>query len=144
MAQTYGGFQLGEFQNDYQTSIMAVGIYIADPEFIDPDMRDFKTWRFPVVSPTEEHILTFDYTSELISAEQVTGIPSVTVECTAGDDPNPSMIIVGPLAFNALYTQVMFPVSGGLPECDYYFSVTTYTTNLFKVLGRYAILPVRA
>ena len=45
----YGGFQLGTFQNDFQTSVYLIGLYTVDPEFVDPCMRDFRTDRKSVV-----------------------------------------------------------------------------------------------
>ena len=139
----YGGFQLGDFQSDFQTSVYVVGRYVVDPEFLDPCMRDFRTFRFPVVSPAEEHVLTWDFSSELLSGETLAGFPTITVEVTAGVDPNSGTYWQGQPSLNAALTQVSVPWMGGLDNCDYYISVDAPTSTPYKVLGRYSLLSVR-
>ena len=139
----YGGFQLGTFQNDFQTSVYLIGLYTVDPEFVDPCMRDFRTFRFPVISPNEEHVLTWDFSSELIGTETLTGLPTISVEVTAGVDPNAGNYWQGQPSFNTALTQVSIPWMGGLDNCDYYISVDVPTTTPYKVLGRYSLLSVR-
>lgn len=143
MTAIFGGFQPTAFQDDYQTSVVLVGVYTVDPEFVDPCMRDFRTFRFPIVSPAEEHVLTWDFSSELLPGEELSGVPILGVECIAGMDPNPGAILKSSPAYNLLFTQVSQPAMGGLDNCDYYISVSCPTTTPFKVLGRYSILSVR-
>lgn len=128
-----------------------VGLYEFDPEFVDAVSRGVllelmpTTYRFPVIGPTEDRVLTFDFTSDLDPGETLAGIIGVTVAVTAGIDPNPTTIFDGIASYDNTLMQVQQPVRGqGVIDTDYYIVVTAPTTNPFKILARYGLLQVRA
>jgi hypothetical protein len=125
-------------------------VYPLDPEFVVCCDSDDSTFRFPEIGVGEERVLTFDFSSDLLPGEGLIDTPVVSVSTTAGDDGTPTDVLNGAAEYNAVVapatpTQVQQPVSGAnaQPGFDYFFSVTAQTSNPQKVLGRYAILPIR-
>lgn len=123
----------------------AVGLYTFDPEFVVTQPRVSATQIFNELGPTEERVLTFDFTDDLDFGETLVGPITLAVTCTLGTDPTPLDVLNGIPAYNGALTQVMQPISAAnaVVGCDYYFVVTGRTTNPQKVLARYAILPIR-
>jgi hypothetical protein len=94
--------------------------------------------------PAEKVVLTFDFTSELITGETLTGIPTVSFFVSQGVDASPGAMLNGAATIDATSKLVLQPVQAGLAGVDYVFKVSSTTSNAQKVLVRTGILKVRA
>lgn len=125
------------------TNQSPAGLWPIDPRFTIAGKNEFMTPRFPSIGPTEERVLTFNFGDDLVNGELLTGIISVSIVCTAGDDANPADLFDGSPSFSTDLTEVSMPIKGGTTGFDYYITVTSQTTNQKKILDRFGLLPVR-
>lgn len=119
--------------------------YPVDPLFIAA-MGDGCENVLPQIGPDEERVVTFDFSSDLITGETLTGGPTTTFTTLAGTDPGPVNPLSGAPEYNSgTVTQVQQPVvgSGGTPGNAYLLKCVSATSNPEKVLERYAILNIR-
>jgi hypothetical protein len=90
---------------------------------------------FPEIDPDAQRVLTVNFTqnipqgSVLIPLPGQTG-PTVTVVCTAGNDPNPGNILLAPAEYDASGLYVLQPVGNlsGLIGNDYELEFRTACT----------------
>jgi hypothetical protein len=121
-----------------------VGTYPVDPYFVIGVRRQYFTQRFPIIGPGEDHVLSFKFADELAAGETLEGIPTVNVSVSAGVDGSaPGDLLNGSPAFDSSLTMVEQPIHGAIQDNDYYFTVTSPTSNPFKSLTRYGLLSVR-
>lgn len=93
--------------------------------------------------PSENVIVTFDFSDALAAGELITGIVSVVASVNAGADASPGSILAGSAAVDLTQTMVMQPVTAGLDTVNYGL-VCLVNTNAGQRLACPAILPVRA
>lgn len=94
--------------------------------------------------PTENVVVTFDYSLALTGNEKLSSIVEITVEVSAGEDPSPGAIIAGPPLINTDQLSLSQPVHLGLDGVNYSIKAVADTTNPDKRLAVTAILPVRS
>ncbi len=102
--------------------------------------------KFPPIDPDAIDILVFDCTRALQPTEVLMGGPILkAVICSAGNDPNPQQIVLGPLSYDSTGRKILVPV-GNLSTRngnDYEFEVLSFTTlPPREIVGR-ALLEVR-
>lgn len=137
----YGGFQGLQnfaFQNDYQTTVLALLVLDPDYEVIRP-----YTYRFCSKTPEDDVVLGFNFTQVLAVGETFVGNPSISFSTLYGGDPNPSALLNGPVQVDLTGQIILVPVIGGLDMNDYIITPWCATTNNFKGLGWPGLLPVR-
>lgn len=93
--------------------------------------------------PSENVVVTFDFSLALSGNESLSSIVEITVEVSAGEDPNPSAIIAGPPLINTDNVSLSQPVHAGLDGVNYSIKAVADTNNPDKRLAVTAILPVR-
>ncbi|MBS0364919.1 MAG: hypothetical protein JSR67_03735 [Proteobacteria bacterium] len=102
-------------------------------------------FRLDTKLPDELLVLTFDFTPDLLSTENLSGTPTVdSLIVDAGTDPSPMNILNGAPQIDSSLKKVLLPVQSGVDLCDYGITVRCPTTNPLKVLGLRGTLPVRA
>lgn len=104
--------------------------------------------RFPEKDPAEAVPLAFNFTSDLLTSELLSGTPTVTVTAEVSQDggtldPTPANILNGPATLDSTRKLVVQPVLGGVNLNDYEVKVVIGTTNAQKILAFAGILPVR-
>jgi hypothetical protein len=122
-----------------------VGMYHGDPNLVIGP-KFYQNPGYVTLGPTEQRIITCDYTADLAEGETLVGVAIAAVENTAGSDPMLVSLVSGLLSFNVGQTQVLVPVNGanGLLDNDYYITVTCATSNPQKVLDRFVLVMVRS
>lgn len=101
---------------------------------------------FPTIDPDAQRVLTFDCSKDLAPTEVLSGgatLPNLI--CTAGIDPAPRGILLGPLSYDTTGTQILVPV-GNLQMRngnDYELEVTSMTNIPPKKVVVRALLQVR-
>ncbi len=98
------------------------------------------TLRFSAIDPSEDMVLTFDFSLGLLTGESLSGSPTVTVTVDFGTDPNASAIVK---ASTISGSTVLVAVAGGLDQTDYHIHCLCPTSNPQKELMTAGILPVR-
>lgn len=93
--------------------------------------------------PSENVVVTFDFSPALVDGEMIDAIVSVTVEVSAGEDASPEDILNGTALVTIDGLAVQQPVTGGLDGVNYSIKALCDTTNPEKRLAVTAILPVR-
>lgn len=101
-------------------------------------------FRFDIKAPSENVLLTFDFSPDLATGETLTGSPTVGFATSYGVDGAPAAIANGAASFDVTAAKVIVPVQAGLALCDYDVTVTVQTTNANKKLTLIGTLPVRA
>lgn len=126
------------------TNQTAVGLYSGDPGFV-VSMRTGTTPTLPEMSPYEAHVVTFDFSDELVNGEILTGIASVTVSVNAGVDPTPLAVLNGQPSYDVSLQHLLQPIIGASAVVgnNYYLVAIAKTSNPLKILARYALLPIR-
>jgi hypothetical protein len=101
---------------------------------------------FPPIDPDAQRVLAFDCTKALEKTEVLQGGAVLKgVVCTAGMDPNPLAIVLGPLSYDLTGRMILVPV-GNLSTRngnDYEFEVSSATNQPPKVVVGRALLEVR-
>lgn len=98
------------------------------------------TTRFSPVDPSEEIVLTFDFTLGLNTGESLTGTPTVSVTVDYGVDTNASAIVQ---MAQISGTTVLVAVKGMLDATDYHVHCLCPTSNSQKILMDAGVLPCR-
>ena len=80
----------------------------------------------PAKTPTEEKLVTFDFTIEAVSGSVLSG-PIVEKSVITGDDPAAAGLTVGTAIVSGLQAQAM--VSGGLDGVTYLLTCTVDASN---------------
>ena len=93
--------------------------------------------------PSENVIVTFDYSDALSTGETITSIVSVVASISAGVDASPSAILNGSATIDSANVLVLQPVTGGLDNVNYDITALVNTSQGQR-LACAAILPVRA
>ena len=120
-----------------------VGIYTIDLLYDISYESARWTQSFPQVMATDSVVLTWNFANRLAAGEYLNGRIGVTVTCSAGTDPNPSDLLVGPAAYDTTQINVSQPVANGIAGNEYLFAVTAATSNPNKSLTMYGLLPVQ-
>ena len=101
---------------------------------------------FPTIDPDAQRVLTFDCSKDLGANEVLFGGATLkNVICTAGNDPTPRGMLLGPVSYDATGTQILVPV-GNLQMRngnDYEFEVLSATNIPPKLIVVRALLQVR-
>ena len=120
-----------------------VGVYPVDQLYLLAyQMHRYVNW-FPPIAPTDNVVLTWDFTNRLATGEYLNGRITVAVTLNAGADPNPSDMLVQPAAYDLTQTKIEQPVANGLVGNNYLFTVSAPTSNAEKALTMFGLLPVR-
>jgi hypothetical protein len=101
---------------------------------------------FPTIDPDAQRVLTFDCSKDLGANEVLQGGPTLNqLIVTAGIDPSPRGMLLGPLSYDASGTQILVPV-GNLQMRngnDYELEVISMTNIPPKRIVVRALLQVR-
>jgi hypothetical protein len=101
---------------------------------------------FPPIDPDAVKVLTFDFTQALGPNEVLQGGAQLLgVTCTAGFDPSPMTIVIGPPSYDITGIKILIPV-GNLSirnGNDYEFEVASATNFKPEVIVGRALLQVR-
>ena len=122
-----------------------VGLYVQELDFTDSSYDQPRTFRFPIVTPTDAHILTFDFSEQLQPGQILTGTIGIAVEAFA--DPTVvvgSAILNGVASFDSTLTKAMQPINAalGVAGIEYYITCTCSTANPQTTLVRTGILSI--
>jgi len=102
---------------------------------------------FPTIDPDAQRVLTFDCSADLGANEVLSGGPVLkNLICTAGIDPSPRGMVLGPLSYDTTGREILLPV-GNLQMRngnDYVLEVTSFTSIPPKEIVVRALLQVRA
>jgi hypothetical protein len=101
---------------------------------------------FPPFDPDAERVLTFDCVKQLNPDEVLQGgitLKGITV--TAGTDPNPLNMILGPPSYDATGTMMLLPVGNlsAMVGNDYEIELESATTTKFNVIVARGLLQVQ-
>lgn len=94
--------------------------------------------------PDEAIIVTFDFSPALDAGETLVSIEDVTVEVSAGADPDALDILNGAPLITIDSLMIQQPVIGGLNGVNYNIKAIAQTSTPDKRLAVTAILPVRS
>lgn len=101
---------------------------------------------FPTIDPDAQRVLTFDCAKDLGANEVLAGGGVLkSIICTAGFDPTPTGMVLGPVSYDQTGTQILVPV-GHLQNRngnDYVLEVTSFTSIPPKEVVVRALLQVR-
>ena len=101
---------------------------------------------FPTIDPNAQRVLTFDCSKDLETGEVLAGGAALfEIICTAGIDPTPTGMLLGPVSYDKTGTQILVPV-GHLQMRngnDYVLAVSSFTSNPPKEIVVRALLQVR-
>jgi hypothetical protein len=98
--------------------------------------------RVDIKSVVERIFITFDFTSELIAGETLSGTPTVTASVYLGNDATPAAVLDGFPQKDSTNMIVTQAVLGGVAVTDYKIEASCITSS-GRDLSRIAILPVR-
>lgn len=92
----------------------------------------------PAKTPTEEKLITFDFTIEAV-AGSVLSSPTVGKSVLTGTDPGAAALTVGPASVDGLQAQAL--VSGGLDGVTYQLTCTVDADNgeVHQILASLAV-----
>jgi hypothetical protein len=92
----------------------------------------------PAKTPTEEKLVTFDFTSEAVAGSVLTN-PSVAKDVISGVDPGAAGLTVGGTIVVALQAQAL--VSGGLAGVTYRLTCTVDADNgeVHQIIAQMAV-----
>ena len=97
----------------------------------------------PAKTPTEEKLITFDFTIEAVAGSVLTN-PSVAKSVITGTDPGAAGLTVGGASVSGLQAQAL--VSGGLDGVTYQLTCTVDADNgeVHQILASLAVSEIAA
>lgn len=101
---------------------------------------------FPTIDPDAIAVLSFNCINRLNPTEVLMGgITIKSLICTAGNDANPSGMVIGPPSYDIAGQKMLVPVAPGATRNgnDYEFEVASATNISPKVIIGRALLQVR-
>jgi len=102
--------------------------------------------QFPDIDPDAIRVLAFDASNQLRPDEVLMGgVTILALICTAGLDPNPNGMVIGPTSYDPAGRQMLVPVAPTLLRNgnDYEIEVASATNQPPKLIVGRALLSVR-
>lgn len=95
-------------------------------------------YTLPAKTPTEQKFVTFDFTTEAVAGNTLSG-PSVAKALLSGADPGAASMTIGSVVAVGLQVQAL--VSGGVDGAVYQLICTTTASNgeVHQIIARMAV-----